>query len=347
MKIPGTPRIKKVLQTLKKRLTASSLILMYHRVAEVKTDSWSLCVTPQHFSEHLEVIQKHARTLQLDQLTHSLRLGKIPRRSVVITFDDGYADNLHTAKPLLERYDIPATFFLTTGCIERHREFWWDELDRLILQPGILPETLKLSIRGKIYEWHLNGDVQYNEDIVYQNSSWRAWEEAPSIRHEIYYSLWKLLKPLDENEQQDVLNQLLTWARVKPCVRSTHRLLLPEEIILLGKENLFEVGAHSVTHASLSTQPIAFQRREIQLSKAYLDDLLGKPVTSFSYPYGDYTSETVALVKEAGFSCACSTKAGVVSSKTDSFQLPRIEVLDWDGEEFEKQMLKCLYSITL
>lgn len=344
MKIPGTPKIKKALQMLKKRLASSSLILMYHRVADVKTDPWSLCVTPQHFSEHLEVLQKCARTLRLNQMTHSLRLGKIPKRSVVITFDDGYADNLHTAKPLLERNDIPATFFLTTGCIERHREFWWDELDRLILQPGILQGILKLSIRGKIYEWHLNSDVKYNEDIVQQNTSWRAWEKAPGIRHEIYYSLWKLLKPLDENEQQDALDQLLTWAGAERCARSTHCLLLPEEISLLGKGNLFEVGAHSVTHASLPSQPIAFQRHEIQRSKAYLDDLLENPVTSFSYPYGDYTAETVALVKEAGFSSACSTKAGVVSSKTDSFQLPRLEVLDWDGEEFEKQLFKWLYQ---
>lgn len=343
IKIPGTPRIKKALQILKKRLAASSLILMYHRVADVKIDPWSLCVTPKHFSEHLEVLQKFAHTLRLDRLTNALRLGKIPRRSVVITFDDGYADNLHTAKPLLEQNDIPATFFLTTGCIEQGREFWWDELDRLILQPCILPETLKLSIRGIIYEWHLNSDVQYNKDIVYQNSSWRAWEKAPSIRHEIYYSLWELLKPLDKNEQQDVLDQLLTWAGAEPCARSTHRLLLPEEIKLLGKGNLFEVGAHSVTHASLSTQPIAFQRREIQQSKAYLDDLLENPVTSFSYPYGDYTAETVALVKDIGFSCACTTKAGVVSSKTDSFQLPRFEVLDWDGDVFEKQLLRWLY----
>lgn len=344
MKILNTTKIKKGLQTLKKRLVSSSLILMYHRVTDIKTDPWSLCVTPQHFSEHLEVLKKSTRMMRLDQLAHYLQRGKIPRRSVVITFDDGYGDNLHTAKPLLERYDTPATFFLTTGCIEQGREFWWDELDRLILQPVILPETLILSIRGKIYEWNLNRDVQYNEDIVHQNSSWRAWEEAPSIRHEIYYSLWKLLKPLVENEQQDVLNQLLAWAGAESCARSTHRLLIPEEISLLGKGNLFEVGAHSVTHASLLAQPVAFQHHEIKKSKAYLDDLLGSPVTSFSYPYGDYMAETVAIVKETGFSCACSTKAGVVSSKTDSFQLPRFEVPDWDGEEFERQLLKWRYQ---
>lgn len=343
MKIPGSTKIKKTLQILKKRFVSGSLILMYHRIADAKTDPWSLCVTPQHFSEHLEILQKYARTLRLDQLIHSLRLGKIPRRSTVITFDDGYADNLHMAKPLLERHGIPATFFLTTGCIERRREFWWDELDRLILQPGILPETLKLSIRGKIYEWHLNNGVQYNEDIVQQNSSWRAWEKAPGIRYEIYCSLWKLLKPLDENEQQDILNQLLTWAEAKPYARATHRLILPEEISSLGRGGLFEVGAHSVTHASLSTQPIASQRHEIQQSKVYLEGILGNPVTNFAYPYGDYTTETVGLVKEAGFSSACTTKAGIVSSKTDRFQLPRFEVLDWDGGELEKQLLKWRY----
>ena len=343
MKIPGTQKIKKSLQTLKRRLTASSLILMYHRIADVKTDPWSLCVTPQHFSEHLEVLQKYARTLRLDQLIHSLRLGKIPRRSMVITFDDGYADNLHMAKPLLERHGIPATFFLTTGCIERRREFWWDELDRLILQSCILPETLKLSISGKIYQWHLNGDVRYNENSAQQNASWKAWEKAPTIRHEIYYSLWKLLKPLDELEQQDILNQLLAWAGAEPRARTTHRLLLPEEIISLGRGGLYEVGAHSVTHASLPIQPIVSQCHEIQQSKAYLEGILGNPVTNFAYPYGDYTAETVGLVKEAGFSSACTTNAGVVSSKTDCFQLPRFEVLDCDGEEFERRLLKWLY----
>lgn len=317
---------------------------MYHRVSDVKIDPWSLCVTPQHFSEHLEVIQKYVRTLRLDQLIHHLKRGKIPRRSVVITFDDGYADNLHTAKPLLERRGIPATFFIATGCIERRREFWWDELDRLILQPDILPETLKLSISGKIYEWRLNGDAQHNESIVQQNVSWKAWEKAPTIRHEIYYSLWKLLKPLDENERQDVLKQLLAWAGAKPCARATHRLLLPEEISLLSKGYLFEVGAHAVTHASLPTQSIAFQRHEIQQSKACLEGLLGTLVTNFAYPYGDYAADTVGVVKEAGFSSACTTKAGVVSSKTDSFRLPRLEVLDWDGEVFEKQLLKWLYQ---
>jgi peptidoglycan/xylan/chitin deacetylase (PgdA/CDA1 family) len=80
---------------------------------------------------------------------------------VVITFDDGYADNLHNAKPLLERYDIPATVFVTTGHIGHEREFWGDELDRLLLQPSTLPELLGLSINGSPYQWELGEVAHY------------------------------------------------------------------------------------------------------------------------------------------------------------------------------------------
>ncbi|HET9531812.1 MAG TPA: polysaccharide deacetylase family protein, partial [Blastocatellia bacterium] len=116
---------------LRKRLDRRAVILMYHRVAEVRSDPWSLCVTPQHFAEHMEILRRHARPISLRELTGALREGSVPRRSVVVTFDDGYLDNLKNARPLLERYDIPATFFIATGYLGGEREFWWDELERM------------------------------------------------------------------------------------------------------------------------------------------------------------------------------------------------------------------------
>src|SRR5437773_7329055 len=148
-------RARQAAHRLTDRFAPKSIILLYHRVADVRPDPWSLCVTPQHFAEHLEVLRQQSRPMHLQQLVSRLRDGNLPRHAVAITFDDGYADNLLQAKPALERYDIPATVFVATGNIEQAHEFWWDELERLLLQPGTLPEELRLSIDGKTYRWEL------------------------------------------------------------------------------------------------------------------------------------------------------------------------------------------------
>ena len=96
-----------------------------------------------------------------------------------------------------------------------------------------------------------------------------------------------------------------------------------------------------MTHPALSALPAALQRDEILKSKARLEEFLGSPVDSFAYPYGkrgDYTAETVAIVQEAGFSCACSNFAGVVERLSNPFQLPRMHVQDWDGDEFARRL---------
>jgi peptidoglycan/xylan/chitin deacetylase (PgdA/CDA1 family) len=262
---------------------------------------------------------------------------------VVVTFDDGYADNLHRAKPLLKRYDIPATFFLPTGYVGREREFWWDELDRLLLQPGTLPKTLHLSVNGSTYQWELGEAANYSEDDFQRNRHWRAWEDAPSSRHFLYNSLWELLRTLTKGERQTILDDLLAWAGTEPTVRPTHCSLSLEEVLALAQGELIEVGAHTVTHPALSALPALSQRDEILESKARLEEVLGSPVTSFAYPYGkqrDYTAETVSIIREAGFACACSNFTGVVGRSTDQFQLPRVHVQDWNGEEFAGRLSK-------
>lgn len=135
-----------------------------------------------------------------------------------------------------------------------------------------------------------------------------------------------------------MLNELLAWASAKPGNRSTHLTLLQQEVEAIAQGGLIEAGAHTVTHPVLSTLPTALQRDEIQQSKASLEKILGRPVTSFAYPYGNYSAETVPIVREAGFTCACSTLPGVVGGDTDRFQLPRVQIEDWDGEEFSRKL---------
>jgi peptidoglycan/xylan/chitin deacetylase (PgdA/CDA1 family) len=274
--------------------------------------------------------------MKLQQLSQGLLDGNLLDRSVVITFDDGYVDNLHNAKPTLERYDIPATVFLTTGYIGHGREFWWDELDRLLLQPGTLPKRLSLIIGDSTHRWKLGKASSYKEDAAHPR--WRAWRYVFSARHRFYHSLWKLLHPLTEGERRKVLDELLVWAGAEPAARPTRRPLSLEEVVALAKGELVEVGAHTVTHPALSTLPAVSQRYEILESKAQLEDILDRRVVSFAYPYGSLSAETVDIVRAAGFSCACSSRADAVRLSTERFQLPRVVVRDWSGEEFARRL---------
>ncbi|HEX3035117.1 MAG TPA: polysaccharide deacetylase family protein [Thermodesulfobacteriota bacterium] len=333
--------MRRVAQWLRNKFTPKAIILLYHRVVELPSVFHSMCVRPQHFAEHLEVLQKSGRPMRLQQFVQALRKGHLPDRAVVVTFDDGYADNLYNAKPLLERYGIPATFFITTGYVGRGREFWWDELDRLLLQPRNLPETLSLSINGNLYQWHFGSEGNHNmDDKQFRNCPKVEKKDEPTPRQRTFRSIYRLLYSLPDGERQRALNKLLNWTGMEPKARPTHLTLSADELTKLAEGKLIEIGAHTVTHSSLPLLPNVEQRDEIYRSKAYLEESLSQSVTSFSYPHGSLTEETAGLVREAGFICACSSSKGVILKGSNFFQLPRVVVGDWNGEEFAKHLRK-------
>jgi len=306
-------------------------VLLFHRVADLTSDPWGLSVSPERFAEQLEFLGSEYRALALHELVQALDGGRIPERSVVVTFDDGYADNLEVASPLLEAHGVPATFFLASGYIGSDREFWWDELDRLLLQPGVLPPKLELELGGTVLHRGLEEWEEYPEEMQTEHRTWRAWDEPPTARHALYRELYFALQPLGEEQRSEALTALHSWAGQTPGARASHRVLTEDEVRALNRLEEVEIGAHTVTHPRLSSLSPAEQQREIVVSKQGLEEILEAGVTSFSYPHGSVTTETTALVERAGFVCACAADRKHPISRASRFELPRGEVCAWWG----------------
>lgn len=322
-----------------KKFAPKAAILMYHRIAESTIDPWRLCVTPENFAAQLMVLQQDYRPVSLDRLVKAHQDGRIPDRSVVVTFDDGYADNLTIAKPLLETYQIPATIFISTSHIGTARELWWDALAHLLLQPGQLPAKLTLKIDRQIYNWDLGSAAEYSPQAYQQDLlSCQAWTAPPGSRLFFYYSIWQVLLPCQAAQQERALEEIATWANTAAQFRETHRTLDREEVRDLGRGELVEIGAHTLTHPLLSAHNRTWQWTEIHNSKLELEDLLARPVTSFSYPFGDRNTDSIELAAAAGFNCACSTQPDVVWKPSNCFDLPRYSVENWSGREFADRL---------
>lgn len=299
------------------------VILLYHRVAELGADPWSLAVTPAHFAEHLAVLEEAYWPVSLAAVKGD---GWKPfaRPRVAITFDDGYADNWQQAAPLLVRAGLPATFFVPAGMVDCRREYWWDELEGLLLHQQPLPGELALRIGADTFNWRLQ-------------------EGKGDSRLPLYYTLWKCLQPLPAGAREAVLEQLRQWAGRSGEARLTHRPLSAGELQALAGVEGMEIGAHTVTHPSLAALPPAEQQMEIEQGKTGLEAMIGRPVSSFAYPYGrpsDFMAETVALVRAAGFSRACTNQSGLIKQANDPYQLPRLFVRDCDGDGFAAWLRK-------
>jgi peptidoglycan/xylan/chitin deacetylase (PgdA/CDA1 family) len=92
-----------------------------------------------------------------------------------------------------------------------------------------------------------------------------------------------------------------------------------------------EVGSHSLTHPWLSRLPLSAARAEVRDSKSRLEDLVGRPVAHFAYPYGDYTAAVRDSVMEAGYAAACSTRWGRFHASRRLFALRRVEIRGQDS----------------
>jgi peptidoglycan/xylan/chitin deacetylase (PgdA/CDA1 family) len=306
---------------------------MYHRISVTPTDPWALGVSPEHFEEHLELVRRYYDPVPLAEIANATRSG----RAITVTFDDGYVDNLRIAAPLLARYEVPATVFVTTGSIGSGREYWWDELERVLLSPDELPDDFAVALNPDIEKRSLGATRSYTRDERQSDKVWLARKQgSPSSRLAFFREIHGRLAPALDSERRAALDQIVRWAGDQGHARTDLRCMSREELRELARCERIEIGAHTITHPQLPSLSAPAQLSEIIESRTSLQTITGETVSSFSYPYGLFTNESKEIVRSVGFSCACSTLPRGVAVGGDAWALPRIKVGDWDGATFEK-----------
>ena len=318
MRLPGAKTVKKFSRWLRARVVGGALILGYHRISAMQSDFYQVCVSPENFAGQMDALRQYAHPISLSKLVQCLKQNALSPKSVAVTFDDGYADNLHVAKPILEKYDIPATVFICTGYMGR--EFWWDELDRLVRSSQADPRALRLQAGGTYFKW----------EPPRVNSEMNESDFQRKVRRALYH----FLLSLDVEDQNYAMGVIRNWAKVPSPEVPTPRAMSEEELFQLVDGGLIELGSHTSHHPMLPQLSFERQREEIQSGKNDLETLLGKKIAGFSYPNGQATADVKRIVQEMGFTYACTSLHDVVRPTSDLHDLTRFWQKDVDGEKF-------------
>jgi peptidoglycan/xylan/chitin deacetylase (PgdA/CDA1 family) len=295
---------------------------MYHRVIDNNIDPWDIAVSPKNFEEHLKVLKDY-NVIPLSTLETILTKKKyIPRKTVAITFDDGYIDNYVNAKPLLEKHQLPASFFIATEAIEKQQEYWWDTLERICLQTKPLPEQLILDYPEKI-SWKIKSTDQTNIDSL-----------DPLT---LYFKLCDLVRKMPAKEHEVFIESLKTWSS-NTKDRTDYLTMRKHELLDLNSNPLFTLGAHTVTHPFLPNFSYDYQKNEIAESVKFLEDLTEDKVKYLAYPHGGNNELTLDIISKLSLKLAFTTDHKCFYRHSHPHTISRFHVKNWDGKTFASEL---------
>ena len=286
----------------------SLAVVNYHRVLaqpdplldtepDVATFHWQMALLAECFN-----------VMPLYEALRALDAGRLPPRTVCITFDDGYRSVHDLALPILRKFNLPATVFVTSGFVGSGAGNMWN--DRIIHAVQSLPAgSLDLSDIGL---------------ACYSLASLDA-------RKQTALRLTEVGKYLPPEERENLVARLDRMSGMHPDA-----LMLTPEMLVTLERNGVEIGAHTISHPILTSLDDDSARVEIATGKDQLEAMIGKPVRLFAYPNGkvgqDFDARHVEMVRQAGFFAAFTTAAGAITGDQDRFQLPRSR--PWDRTPF-------------
>ncbi len=279
---------------------------MYHSVVEDPgrlADSLDgISHSRQVFEEQMELLAREFHPIPLDQVRRFvLGHSNLPQRSVVISFDDGYADNYDIALPILDRLGIPSVFYVTVDCVERRTMPW--------------PSRLRYSFRRtKKKSWtdpegkRWSMEKADSREQAFLTACDRVCQLAGTA---LENCLTTLEEELDAKLPNDSGQLMITWEQIRNLARRGHI-----------------VGSHTMTHPNMAYLRNEDATREFADSKKRIEMQMNAPIEHFAYPcpalFPSWSQETVEGSRLAGYQTAVTTNRGPVRKGHEPLLLNRV-----------------------
>lgn len=245
----------------------------------------------------------------------------VPRRAVIISFDDGYRDNHDIVLPILKQYRLPAVVFVATGYMDASETYWYDQFVNDLLRAKVshLPlgeGVLELDIRGG--------------PAARRNAAVRALSHLKSLSdHARQMTLirWRDLMAVESPGACSGLDGPMSWLQVKAL-----------------SDAGVEIGSHTVTHPVLARLTDSAQlENELFESKMQIEAHTGKSVVALAYPVGGpeaYNDRVIEVARRAGYRFGFSYQSGAIDpAHLDSFRLRRLAVERYVSRERFRALL--------
>lgn len=274
-------------------------ILIFHRVLAQADPIFPNESTAARFDQQMMLLKNAFNVLPLHEAVSHLQADTLPARPACITFDDGYADNLTAATPILKKHGLHATFFIATAYLNGGRMFNDTIIEAIRRSPL---RTINLDEFGLG-----NFDIAGNEA-----KACAIAQILPQVKY----------LPLDTRER--VAARVVGLAQCGPLPDDL--MMTTEQLKALHAAGM-EIGGHTARHPILAKLDAEVVRQEISAGKEFLEQTLHTRIRLFAYPNGkpgtDYLPEQAGIVRDLGFDAAVSTQWGSAHRSSDKFQLPR------------------------
>ena len=311
------------LQNIERHTKANAcIVLQYNRIALLYHDPLQLAVEPWKFEEQMTYLSHNFNVISISEMKRHLETAKPFReRTAAVTFDGGYTDILYIAKEVLEKYELPATAFVSSAGIIEEKQFWWDELENLLIANHSYGQ-LQIEMQDSVCCWSVN--TEYD-------------------RFQAYEDLFEILSNKTPAEQKIIMEQIRTKTSMRAGEFDGHRTMNAQELKELEKGGLITIGGHTHNYVKLSSLTKWQQVEEISKNKSILEEVLEHQVEYFSYPFGSecvYMGDTEDILTGCGYSLAFGNSHGTINpvGEINHYDLPRIKIGNCSQFVFHKYL---------